>query len=252
MKGLAGRAVLVTGAASGIGRAAAARLVAEGAAVALLDRDGAQVDAAASALAENGGRTVALAADVAVEAAVREAVARAADTLGGLGGVVTSAGIFDPGDYRPTHEVELDTFLGTLGVNLVGTFLVVKYALPHLLARGGAIVTIASTAALRAHGIGAGYTASKGGVVALTRLLAAQYGARGVRANCVCPGITATGMTGHVARDPEYLRKVTPRIPLRRIAEAEEIGAVACHLLSDDASYVNGQIIAADGGATVL
>jgi 3-oxoacyl-[acyl-carrier protein] reductase len=249
MKGLAGRAVLVTGAASGIGRAAAARLVAEGAAVALLDRDGAAVEEAARAL---GGRTVALPADVAAEGAVRDAVARAVEAFGGLGGVVTSAGIFDPGDYRPTHEIELETFMRTLGVNLVGTFLVVKYALPHLLAGGGAIVTIASTAALRAHGIGAGYTASKGGVVALTRLVAAQYGERGVRANCVCPGLTATGMTGHVARDPEYLRKVTPRIPLRRIAEAEEIGAVACHLLSDDASYVNGQIIAADGGATAL
>jgi 3-oxoacyl-[acyl-carrier protein] reductase len=249
MKGLAGRAVLVTGAASGIGRAAAARLVAEGAAVALLDRDGAAVEEAARAL---GGRTVALPADVAAEGAVRDAVARAVEAFGGLGGVVTSAGIFDPGDYRPTHEIDLETFMRTLGVNLVGTFLVVKYALPHLLAGGGAIVTIASTAALRAHGIGAGYTASKGGVVALTRLVAAQYGERGVRANCVCPGLTATGMTGHVARDPEYLRKVTPRIPLRRIAEAEEIGAVACHLLSDDASYVNGQIIAADGGATAL
>lgn len=252
MKGLAGRAVLVTGAASGIGRAAAARLVAEGAAVALLDRNGEAVDAAARALAEEGGRTVALAADVAVESAVRDAVARAADALGGLDGLVTSAGIFDGGDYRPTHEVDLETFLKTLGVNLVGTFLSVKYALPHLVARGGAIVTVASTAALRAHGIGAGYTASKGGVVALTRLLAAQYGERGVRTNCVCPGLTATGMTGPIARDPEYLRKVTPRIPLRRVAEAEEIAAVVCHLLSDDASYVNGQIVAADGGSTVL
>ena len=249
MKGLAGRAVLVTGAASGIGRAAAVRLVAEGASVALLDRDAAAVEAAANPL---GARAVALTADVSVEAAVRDAVARAADALGGLGGLVTSAGIFDPGDYRPLHEVELETFQKTLGVNLVGTFLAVKYALPHLLAHGGAIVTIASTAALRAHGIGSGYTASKGGVVALTRLLASQYGERGVRTNCVCPGITATGMTGHVVRDPEYLRKVTPRIPLRRVAEAEEIAAVACHLLSDDASYVNGQIIAADGGSTVL
>lgn len=249
MRGLAGRAVLVTGAASGIGRAAAARLVAEGAAVALLDRDGDAVRAAAGAL---GGPTVALAADVAVEAAVRDAVARAADALGGLGGLVTSAGIFDGGDYRPAHEVDLETFQKTLAVNLVGTFLAAKHALPHLLARGGAIVTIASTAALRAHGIGAGYTASKGGVVALTRLLAAQYGERGVRTNCVCPGLTATGMTGPIVRDPEYLRTVAPRIPLRRVAEADEIAAVACHLLSDDASYVNGQIVAADGGATVL
>ena len=166
MTGLAGRVVLVTGAASGIGRATCERLVAEGAKVALVDRDRALLDEVARGL--------------------------------------------------------------------------------------GAVVTIASTAALRGHGFGSGYTASKGGVVALTRLVAFQYGDRKVRANCICPGATDTPMTGGVYRQPERARAVARAVPLRRVAQPHEIGDLACYLLSDDASYVNGQVIAADGGAGVM
>src|SRR6185369_8978740 len=110
---------------------------------------------------------------------------------------------------------EVDTFERTLAVNLVGTFVFAKHVIPHLLAAGGAgpqggsIVTIASTAGLRGHGLGSGYTASKGGVVALTRLIAFQYGERGIRANCVCPGLTRTPMTGGAYDDPEAARRVT-------------------------------------------
>jgi NAD(P)-dependent dehydrogenase (short-subunit alcohol dehydrogenase family) len=101
---------------------------------------------------------------------------------------------------QPLAGVELAAFERTLRVNLIGTFLYAKYALPHLVAQGGAIVTIASTAGIRGHGFGSGYTASKGGVVALTRLLAEQYGPQQVRANCICPGATDTPMTGGVPR----------------------------------------------------
>jgi meso-butanediol dehydrogenase/(S,S)-butanediol dehydrogenase/diacetyl reductase len=153
---------------------------------------------------------------------------------------------------RPGADVERATFEQVLAVNLVGTFLAIQAAMPHLLAGGGAVVTIASTAGLRGHGFGAAYTASKGGVVALTRLLALQYGPRGVRVNCVCPGLTATGMNAEVVRDPEYVRRVVRGIPLGRIATPDEIAGVACHLLGDDSAYVNGQVIAVDGGATVL
>src|SRR5262249_1284861 len=176
-----------------------------------------------------GARAISIVADVAREADVRDAVARAVEELGGLGGLVTAAGIFDPAERRPVAEVEVATFVRTLAVNLTGTFLVVKYALPHLAARGGAIVTIASTGALRAQGFGAGYTASKGGVVALTRLVAAQYAGQGVRANCVCPGLTETGMTEQVLRDPEYRARVSRAIPLGRVARADDIAAVVCH-----------------------
>lgn len=251
MTGLAGRHVLVTGAASGIGEAVCRRLVAEQAAVALVDRDAERVAAVAEALAATGGRVLPLPADVGDEVAVRGTVERAVVSLGPLRGIVTSAGIFDPGDMQPLAGVPLESFERTLRVNLVGTFLVAKYALPHLLEHGGSIVTIASTAGLRGHGFGSGYTASKGGVVALTRLLAEQYGPHQVRANCICPGATDTPMTGGAFREGELAERTKRGIPLRRVAEPREIGDVACFLLSDDASYVNGQVLAVDGGATV-
>ena len=258
MQGLEGRPVLVTGAASGIGRAVCERLAAEGARLALVDRDQAGLAAAAEALGASGAPSLALTADVSDEKAVRDAIERAVAAHGGLRGVVTCAGIFDPADFGPTAEVPLDTFARVLAVNLTGTFLVVKLALPHLVEAAAAaagtssIVTIGSTAGLRGHGRGSAYTASKGGVIALTRLLALQYGDKGVRANCICPGFTDTPMTGGSGRDPAMLRLLRRGIPLRRIAQPEEIAAVACFLLSDAASYVSGQIIAADGGATVM
>lgn len=242
--------VLVTGAASGIGRAVCERLARDGRAVALLDRDAALLDETRRGLGH--ARAIAIQVDVSQAAAMEAAVAQAGEALGGLEGVVTSAGIFDPGDLRLLADVEVDAFEHVLAVNLRGTFLAVKYALPYLTARGGAIVTVASTAGLRGHGFGAGYTASKGGVVALTRLLAMQYGEHGVRANCVCPGFTDTPLTGGVQHDPEFARRLTSGIPMRRIAQPDEIAGVACHLLGPDASYVNGQIIAVDGGATVV
>lgn len=252
MRGLAGRPFLVTGGASGIGRAACERLAAEGAAVAAVDLDGERLAECGAEIERRGARVLTVAADVSREEDAREAVERAARELGGLAGLVTSAGIFHPEDMAPLADVSLATFDRTLAVNLTGTFLFVKHALPHLIRAGrGSIVTIASTAGLRGHGFGSGYTASKGGVVALTRLVAFQYGAKGVRANCICPGATRTGMTRDVYDQPEFAAQVTPRIPLGRIAEADEIGSLACYLLSDDASYVSGQILAADGGATV-
>lgn len=243
--------MLVTGAASGIGEAVCVRLIEEGAAVALVDRDADRLEALRAKLAGQGGRLAAFRVEVGDEAAVRAAVDGAVASLGALRGVVTSAGIFDPGDMQPLAGVELATFERTLRVNLVGTFLVVKYALPHLVAHGGAIVTVASTAGVRGHGFGSGYTASKGGVVALTRLLAEQYAGQGVRTNCICPGATDTPMTGGVYHQPEMKQRMQRAIPLGRVAEPHEIGDVACFLLSDDAAYVNGQILPVDGGATV-
>lgn len=253
MRGLKDKCVIVTGGASGIGRATAERLAEAGVALALFDRNAELLAEVRSSLERGGARCTSASLDVADAEAMRNAIDAAADKLGGLYGVVTSAGVFDPGDLRPLADVEPESFTRVLAINLTGTFLAVKYALPHMLAGGGgAVVTIASTAGLRGHGFGSGYTASKGGVVALTRLIAFQYGEHGVRANCICPGFTATPMTGGVENDPDFARRITRAVPLRRIAKPEEMAGVACHLLSDDASYVNGQVIAVDGGATVV
>lgn len=248
MQGLRGRVIVVTGAASGIGEATARRVVEEGGLVAMIDRDANRLAAVARGL---GAAALPLPADVADEAAMEAAVGAAA-RLGELGGVVTSAGIFAAPDRQPLASVPLDTFTHTLSVNLVGTFLAVKLVLPHLLRTRGAVVTIASTAGLRGHGFGSGYTASKGGVIALTRLVALQYGPEGVRANCICPGPVDTPMSGGAYRQPEWVARLKRMVPLGRAAAAAEIASTACFLLSDDATYVSGQVIAVDGGAGVM
>jgi NAD(P)-dependent dehydrogenase (short-subunit alcohol dehydrogenase family) len=250
MRGLEGRAILVTGAASGIGRATAERLVEERARVALVDRDAGRLGEVAAALAAEGGQVGAYAADVADARAVETAVERAAHELGTLRGVVTAAGIFDPADMAPVGEADPAVFARVLAVNLTGTFLVVRAALEQLARHGGSIVTVASTAGIRGHGFGGAYTASKGGVVAFTRLVALQYAARGVRANCICPGFVATAMNRDVQNDPEFMRRVQKAVPLGRIGQAAELAGAICHLVSDDASYTTGQVIAVDGGAT--
>jgi NAD(P)-dependent dehydrogenase (short-subunit alcohol dehydrogenase family) len=123
--------------------------------------------------------------------------------------------------------------------------------LPALMNNNGAIVTIASTAAIRGHGFGAGYTASKGGVDALTRLLAVQYGEHGVRANCICPGGVDTPMTLGAFTSDEAKARAKRVIPIGRYAQPEELADVAIFLLSDDARYVTGQTIPVEGGATI-
>jgi NAD(P)-dependent dehydrogenase (short-subunit alcohol dehydrogenase family) len=252
---LTGRAVLVTGGGSGIGRATALEVASRGGAVVVVDRNVEGVAETVALVEEDGGRAVAAPADVADEDAVRGAVTRGLDELGRLDGVVTAAGIFDPPDLQPLADVDLATFQRVLGVNLAGTFLAMKYALPHLTRADGeprtSIVTIASTAGIRGHGFGSGYTASKGGVIALTRLAAVQYGPRGVRVNCICPGAVNTPMAGG-AWDSDAARARTKRdVPLGVVAEAADLGSVAGFLLSPDAHHVTGQVLAVDGGVTI-
>ena len=243
--------VIVTGGGSGIGRATARRAASEGAAVAVVDRAADNAEETVALVKAAGGRAQAFTCDVGDDAEVRAAVEDIGRTLGRVTGVVTAAGIFHGPDLKPAHEVAVDDFVHVLRVNLVGTFAVAKYALPMLVDGGGAIVTIASTAAIRGHGFGAGYSASKGGVDALTRLLAVQYGSANVRANCICPGGVDTPMTGGVFATDEAKARAKTRVPLGRYAQPEDIGDVAVFLLSDDARYVTGQTFPVEGGATI-
>jgi NAD(P)-dependent dehydrogenase (short-subunit alcohol dehydrogenase family) len=243
--------VLVTGGGSGIGRATARRAAASGAAVAIVDRDIATADETAKLVAGDGGRAGAYECDVGNDEQVAATVDTAGREFGRITGVVTAAGIFHGPDLQPAHNVSVDDFVRVLRVNLVGTFAVIKHALPQLVDGGGAIVTIASTAAIRGHGYGAGYTASKGGVDALTRLLAVQYGPHGVRANCICPGGVDTPMTNGVFATPEAQERAKRSIPVGRYAQPEDIADVALFLLSDAARYVTGQTFPVEGGATI-
>jgi NAD(P)-dependent dehydrogenase (short-subunit alcohol dehydrogenase family) len=253
---LSGRVVLVTGAASGIGQATAVEVANAGGSVLALDRAADGLAVTSDRVRAAGGAVEVALGDVGDDEAVSAAVERAVGAYGRLDGVVTCAGIFAPDDLQPLEDVTFDTFMNVLRVNLAGTFLAVKHALPHLRRAEGtptsSVVTIASTAALRGHGFGAGYTASKGGVAAFTRLAAVQGGPKGVRANCICPGAVDTPMTGGAWNGPEAEARMKKAIPLGKVAQPEEIGSVAAFLLSDDARHVTGQVFAVDGGSTTL
>jgi NAD(P)-dependent dehydrogenase (short-subunit alcohol dehydrogenase family) len=251
---LEGKRVLVTGAASGIGLATARRLVAEGARVAISDvrQDG--LDQACLAL---GPGAIATVCDVGDESSVATFVRSARDRLGGVDAVAHCAGIVRSG---ATHTLDLDEWETLLRVNLTGTFLVLKHSIPFLLeAGGGAIVTIGSVASVVAAGRITAYDASKGGVLQLTRAIAVEYSDRGLRANCILPGLVRTGLAAnsvaiHGAMNLDTAAGPTARlrIPFERAAEPAEIGSVAAFLLSDDASFMTGAAVPVDGGYTAI
>lgn len=240
-----GRRVLITGGASGIGRATAVLLRQEGAAVAVVDRNAA---AAATVAAECGA--IAVTMDVSDEANVQRGVDDAAAKLGGLDGVVNAAGIFHP---QLMMETDLTIWQQTLAVNMTGVFLVCRAAVPHLRrADKASIVNIASGVGLQPTGAGsAAYTASKAGVIGLTRSIAAEL-APTIRVNAVCPGAVDTPMTAGFLRDAtgEVAPSIANRYAMKRPAESTEIAAAILFLLSHEASFVTGVSLAVDGGRT--
>jgi NAD(P)-dependent dehydrogenase (short-subunit alcohol dehydrogenase family) len=253
---LAGKRALVVGAAHGIGRAAALRFAAEGAAVLLADIDAEGVEAAALQVREAGGRARFVAADVTDEASVRAAVAACVDSFGGLDVLFNSAGGSLPEDSWVT-DVDLAVWERTIGLDLKGTLLACRHAIPAMIAAGGgAIVNMSSGAALRGASPAHIYTAAKGGVVALTRALAGAYAKRNVRANAICAGRIETerirrtygvpGRPGGVV-DRQDATTIVKTYPLW-VGTPEDIAGIALFLASDESRMITGAAIPADGG----
>jgi len=243
------RSIIITGAGSGIGRAAALLFAAEGGRVVVADRtEGA--DETVALIAAAGGIARAIRIDAGDEGDVARTVAFACDAFGGLDVMFANAGI--SGGMANIFDTDVALIAEVLRVNLIGPFLAIKHAAPHIAERGGgAIVLTASVAGIRSGAGSPAYSASKAGVINLAAVAAQQLSGSNVRVNALCPGLTETGMTQPVfdyARDVGKADRIGRLNPLRRGAQPEELAKVALFLASDDASYVNGQAIAVDGG----
>lgn len=246
---LKNKTAIVTGAASGIGRASASLFAAEGAQVVVLDR-AAEVEATAAAIRAAGGRAIALIMDSSAEKDVAAAVATAVKEYGGLDVCFANAGI--SGGLVPFLEETAERFTEILKINLIGTFLLAKYAaLEMVKQKHGSIICTASVAGLRSGAGGVPYSASKAGVISLVQTIANQLSGTGVRINAICPGLIETGMTRPIferARERGSEGRIGQLNPLQRYGNPSEIAATALFLASDASSYVNGQAIAVDGG----
>jgi NAD(P)-dependent dehydrogenase (short-subunit alcohol dehydrogenase family) len=247
---LASKIALVTGAASGIGRATALLFAREGAAVAVADLDEASGEAVVQAIVEEGGRAIFVPCDVSQAADCQRAVGQTVAALGGLDILVNNAGIIRRADVLATTEEEWDR---VMAVNVKSVFLMAKYAVPVMAGRGGgAVLNIGSGWGLVGGRDAVAYCAAKGAVVNMTRAMALDHGAQKIRVNCVCPGDTDTAMLRDEARqlgapEAEFLVEAADR-PLQRIGTPEDIAQAVLYLASDASSFVTGTTLVVDGG----
>jgi NAD(P)-dependent dehydrogenase (short-subunit alcohol dehydrogenase family) len=248
---LEGKSVIITGAGSGIGRAASLLFSKEGASLIAVDRSEA-VKETVDQVRKAGGTAEAVTADAGSEQDVIGFIGRALQAYGKLDAIWANAGI--SGGLVPIAEQTVEHWQEILRINLIGPFLAIKHVMPHMVKQGyGAIVCTASVAGLKSGASGHPYAASKAGVISLVQTTAYSLSGTGVRINAVCPGLIETGMTKPVfdrAKERGTADKIGQLNPLKRAGQPHEIAAMGLFLASDGASYVNGQAFPVDGGLT--
>jgi NAD(P)-dependent dehydrogenase (short-subunit alcohol dehydrogenase family) len=249
MTELAGKKIVVTGAASGIGRATSTLAATKGASIVAVDYSE-SVDQTATDIRDTGGEAISVRADISDEQQVISAIDTCDREFGGCDGFFANAGT--SGANRPFDELTAEDWRRTLAVNTVGTFLCVKHSAQRFVEQGhGTILCTASVAGFRANAGGVDYSASKAAVISMVQTIAYQLYGTGVRINAICPGLIRTGMTERIfdrARGKGSEHRIGQINPSTRHGRPDEIAEMACFLLSDAASYVNGQAIAIDGG----
>lgn len=251
MPSLLDKIAIITGASSGIGRAAAKLFASEGAKLVLCARGKAALDGVASEITEKGGEAVTVAGDVKDEAVAKALVEAARDTFGGLDIAFNNAGTV--GEMAPVPDISVAGWRETLDTNLTSGFLATKYQIPAMLAQGGGSLIFTST--FVGHTVGfpnlGAYAASKAGLIGLVQVIAAEFGAKKIRANALLPGGTDTPMGREVINTPEIRSFVEGLHALKRLAEPEEIARSALFLASEASSFMTGAALLVDGGMSI-
>ncbi len=249
---LADKTVFITGAGGGMGRLAAQLFAREGASIVAVDLVEPALRETADSVESEGGKIVAVPADVSVAADVERAVAQGVRAFGKLHVLYNNAGIF-PDEDGAIVDMDEEVYQRVLDVNLKGVSLCCKYGIPRLVeAGGGSVINVASFVALMGCTVPQdAYTASKGAILSLTRSLAVQYGRRGIRVNAICPGPIETPLLADLLREPAERDKRLNRIPMGRFGRPEDVVYAALYLASDESSWTTGTTFVVDGGISV-